>query len=154
METYPQTRWSLSDLLEAPSGAPLEKALAEIEKRTAEFEAKRARLTPEISEQEFLELLREFEGVDVVTRQVAAYADPSFTENTQDQNALSFKARMEQLAADITNRVLFFTLWWKSLDDATAARLLATPNLGDYRYFLELERLFKPHTLSEAEEKI
>ena len=36
--------------------------------------------------------------------------------------------------------------------DADAERLMA--GSGDYRYFLEEMRHFKPHTLTEAEEKI
>jgi oligoendopeptidase F len=38
------------------------------------------------------------------------------------------------------------------LDDANARRLMAAS--GDYRYYLEAMRHFKPHTLSEAEEKV
>ncbi len=47
---------------------------------------------------------------------------------------------------------MFFNLWWKALDDENAARLLESS--GDYRYWLEQIRNFKPYTLSEAEEKI
>jgi oligoendopeptidase F len=54
--------------------------------------------------------------------------------------------------ADLENRSLFFSLWWKGLDEATAERLMASS--GDYRYWLEEMRHFKPHTLSEPEEKI
>ncbi len=54
--------------------------------------------------------------------------------------------------AGFENRTLFFSLWWKALDDEPAGRLLA--QAGDYRYWLEQMRNFKPHTLSEAEEKI
>ncbi len=151
-EEFYQTRWSLVDLLEAPAGAPLDNALADIEKRTAAFEAARPKLTPDISEQEFLGLLRDFEALDEAASKVAAYGELWFTENTQDQAALSFKARMDQLAADITNRTLFFTHWWKMLDDENAARLMK--NSGDYHYFLEEQRRFKPHTLAEGEEQV
>lgn len=151
-ETFRQTAWSLTDLLQAPSGAPLENALAEVEQRTAAFEAARAKLNPDISENEFNDLVREFEGVYRAMIKVASHSQLWFTENTQNQAALSFKSRMDQLSADVENRVLFFTLWWKSLEDAEAERLLK--NAGEYRYFLESERRFKPHTLSEAEEKV
>lgn len=151
-ETFSQTAWSLTDLLEAPTGAPYENALANIEKRTAAFEASRAKLNPDMSENEFLELVREYEAVTGAMIKILSYGELWFTENTQNQAALSFKTRMEQLAADVENRVLFFTLWWKSLDDAPAERLMK--NSGEYRYFLESERRFKPHTLTEAEEKV
>lgn len=43
-------------------------------------------------------------------------------------------------------------MWWKELDDANAARLLR--HAGDNTYYLESERMFKPHTLAEREEQI
>jgi oligoendopeptidase F len=43
-------------------------------------------------------------------------------------------------------------LWWKGLDDETAERLL--PARGDASYYLESLRRFRPHTLSEPEEKL
>ncbi len=63
-----------------------------------------------------------------------------------------FEGRMEQLLTDVQNRVLFFTLWWKGLDDEPAERLLAAS--GDNAYYLESLRRFKPHTLSELEEQV
>lgn len=152
MQIYPQTRWSLTDLLTAPSGEPLERALQDIESRTAAFQAERAKLEPNIAEQAFLDLVKEFEQLNRAVRLVASYAELWFTEDTQNQNALAFKARMEQLAAQVANRALFFSLWWKDLDDANAERLLR--NAGDYTYFLQTERMFKPHTLSEREEQV
>jgi tetratricopeptide (TPR) repeat protein len=59
---------------------------------------------------------------------------------------------MEKLLTEMQNRALFFSLWWKQLDDGSAARLLAVS--GDNRYHLESLRRFKPHTLSEPEEKV
>jgi oligoendopeptidase F len=61
-------------------------------------------------------------------------------------------ARVQQFAAEMQNRTLFFSLWWKELDDANAERLMN--EAGDYRYYLEEMRHFKPYTLGEAEEKI
>lgn len=152
METYPQTRWVLTDLLAAPSGEPLDSALAEIESRTAHFEAARPQLKPEMDEEAFLDLVKEFEELNRELRKVGSLAELWFTEDTQNQNALAFKNKMQQLSAQIANRVLFFSLWWKELDDASAARLMH--NAGDYTYFLAMDRLFKPYTLSEREEQI
>ena len=61
-------------------------------------------------------------------------------------------AKTDQLIGGSGNRTLFFSLWWKDLAEAVAERLMK--NAGDYRYWLEEMRHFKPHTLSEPEEKI
>lgn len=152
METYPQTRWDLTVLLETPSGEPLEQALNDIEARTIKFEQARARLKPEIDEEEFLDLVQEFDGLNRVLRSIGYYGELWFSEDTQNQNALAFKTKMEQLSTQVANRVMFFSLWWKEIDDANAARLMR--NAGDYTYFLESERMFKPHTLSESQEQL
>lgn len=152
METYPQTRWDLSALLQAPSGEPVERALNDIETRTTNFEAAREKLTPEMDEEEFLDLVKEYERLNRELRKIGYYAELWFSEDTQNQNALAFKTKIEQLSTQVANRVLFFSLWWKEIDDANAARLMR--NAGDYTYFLESERMFKPHTLSESEEQI
>ncbi len=76
----------------------------------------------------------------------------SFTADTQDQTAQTLQTRAQQFLAGIENRTLFFRLWWKELDEVNAKRLMDAS--GDYRYYLEALRLFKPHTLTEAEEKI
>lgn len=152
MKTYPQTRWNLSALLATPRGEPLKRALQEIETRVTQFEGTRANLQPAIVEHEFLEFLGELEELNRAARKLAAYADLWFTENTQNAEALAFKNKLDQLGANVYNRVLFFILWWRELDDANAARLLQ--NAGDYTYYLESERRFKPHTLKENEEQI
>src|SRR3989304_8559407 len=75
-----------------------------------------------------------------------------FSEDTQNQKAQSFMARMQQAAAELENRTLFFILWWKALEDDQADRLAA--EAGDLRYWLEFLRLTKDYTLSEPEEKV
>jgi oligoendopeptidase F len=62
------------------------------------------------------------------------------------------KTRVEERLTTLNNRLLFFELWWQSVDETNAARLMA--DAGDLRYYLETIRRFKPHTLSEPEEKI
>src|SRR5258706_9483676 len=59
---------------------------------------------------------------------------------------------MQQFAAEMQNRTMFFSLWWKEVDEKNAERLMS--GSGDYRYYLEEIRHFKPHTLTEAEEKV
>jgi len=83
---------------------------------------------------------------------LGAYAYLWFSENTANPQARSFKTRVEERLTAINNRLLFFELWWQSVDEANAQRLMA--EAGDLRYHLETIRRLKPHTLSEPEEKI
>ena len=152
MTTFTQTRWSLNDLLDAPDSARYNDYQSQLAELLNEFEAARSILSPDMSLQEFVRALDTYEAISTTMRHLVGYALLWFTEDTQHQEALIYKARMDQLAADVQNRTLFFSLWFKSLDDAQADRLIAAS--GDRRYFLEDTRHYKPYTLSEAEEKL
>ena len=149
---YQQTRWSLHDLFPAPHSSELETAFQTLDQLVAEFETYRASLHEDISIEEFLKILKQLEKIQNLGSRLYAYAGLLFSEDTQNQTAQTLTARVEQFVADLTNRTLFFNLWWKDLPDEAAARLM--PAAGDLEYWLEALRHFKPHTLSEAEEKI
>jgi len=150
--TYTPTRWSLTDLLPAPGGPPLDEQLARLEESLRSLESARSHLTPDIPESEFLRLLRTYEEAARIAARLGAYGELWFSENTQNPSALTLKGRLDQVLADARNRSLFFELWVKGWTDETAARLI--PASGDLRYFLETLRRFKPFTLSEPEEKV
>jgi len=150
--TFKQSPWSLSDLFPAHDSPEMEAALAELEAKVSAFETLRPQLSETIPAANFLDMLRQLEDINRLGYRIYGFAGLSFAADTQNQVFQTFQTRILQLLANLENRVLFFSLWWKSLDDANAQRLLAES--GDYRYWLETLRLYKPHTLSEAEEKV
>jgi oligoendopeptidase F len=149
---FEQTHWSLDDLLPATSGPEFDRAQADLEAAVAELESWREKLSPDIAEDDFARLMQLYESITELLYRLWGYGRLWFSENTQSQEALGFMGRMDQLFTDVQNRLLFFTLWWKDLDDEPAERLMASG--GDWRYYLESVRRFKPHTLTEPEEKI
>lgn len=149
---YPQSPWSLDDLFPSYDSPEMKAAFEQLETKTAAFEALRPVLNSEITPQAFLDAIHLLEDIQKIAHRIHSFAGLSFAADTQDQAIQAFQANVDQRLASIENRVLFFELWWKSLDDANAGRLLAVS--GDYRNWLEQMRLFKPYTLSEPEEKI
>jgi oligoendopeptidase F len=149
---YQSTAWSLADLFPAIDSPEVQKALAELDRQTEAFTAQRGKLTADISPDQFCQLLADYEQAARLLSRLSGFAHLSFAANTQDQQVQIFMAQMQQKGAQARNQTLFFELWWKQLDDEPAERLLAAS--GDYRYWLETLRLEKPHTLTEAEEKI
>jgi len=151
-ETYQQSPWSLADLIPGADGLEVKIAYEMLDSQVAEFEALRSQLSPDLSEEKFLEMIGKLEAINRLSRRPASYAQLGFAANTQDQALQAQLAEMRQRLTVLHNRLLFFELWWKELDDANAQRLMAAS--GDYRYWLEEMRHFKPHTLTEPEEKI
>ncbi len=150
--TFKQTRWSLDALFPAPDAPELDQAFKQIDLQISEFEALRPKLSPDISADSFKDFLSRIERIQNLASRIYVYAGLLFYEDTQNQTAQTLRSRVEQFVADMTNRMLFFDLWWKGLEDDQADRLLA--EAGDLQYWLEAMRHFRPHTLSEPEEKI
>ena len=150
--SYQLSRWSLADLFPAYDSEEMKAAFAEVEAKVAEFESMRPVLTPEISVEDFMRFVQELDDISRLMSRIGAFGGLWYTEDTQNQAAQNFQAQVDQFNAGIENRVLFFSLWWKALEDDVAAQLMR--EAGDYTYWLEEMRHFKPHTLSEPEEKI
>jgi oligoendopeptidase F len=152
MKTYKLSPWNLSDLFPAHDSPEMKAAFDELDEKVIKFEALRPSLAPAMTAEAFLEAVRLLEAISRLAYRISGYASLGFSANTQDQVIMAFMSSVDSRLAVISNRTLFFSLWWKALDDPAAERLMAAS--GDYRYWLEEMRHFKPHTLSEAEEKV
>ena len=150
--TYAQSPWSLKELFEGYEDPKINETYQILTKNVERFESYRDELSPDISTERFLEIIRGWEESQKLGYKLYGFSSLSFAANTQDQKAQIGISRVQQFLAEIENRTMFFSLWWKALDDENAARLLDAS--GDYRYWLEQMRNFKPYTLSEPEEKV
>src|SRR5689334_20687616 len=148
--TFPD-RWDLTQLVKDPN-VGIDSLLADLESKVAKIEAARPTLAPSMSSQDLFPLLHLSEEIAQDSSRLGAYAYLRFSQNTKDADARALKTQVEERLTGLNNRLLFFELWWQSVDEANTGRLLA--DAGDLRYHLETIRRFKPHTLSEPEEKI
>ena len=144
-------RWDLSHLAEDPVRR-LETLLGEIESKVAQFESARAQLSPTMATSTLHPLLTLSEDIAAASSRISAYSYLWFSENTKNLAARSFKTKVEEKLTALHNRLVFFDLWWQSVDEDNARRLMT--GTGTLRYHLATIRRFQPHTLSEPEEKI
>ena len=144
-------RWDLSDLVDRPV-EHLDRLTKELDGLVSRFESLRSQLLPELSGEAFLDVLRLSEEIARLSGKLSAFSYLWFAEDTKNPEARSFKSIVEERLTAMQNRLLFFDLWWQSVDSSTAERLKAAA--GDYAYHLDSIRRFARHTLSEPEEKI
>lgn len=150
--TYSVKKWNLDELFTGFDSPELNAAFDNVEEQVTSFEGARSKLKSDIDAETFLDVVRASEAMSKIVNRIYAFAGLSFAEDTQNQGAQSLMGRVQQFAAEMQNRILFFSLWWKDVDDENAERLMSAS--GDYRYYLEEMRHFKPHTLTEPEEKV
>lgn len=147
-----QIAWDLKPVLPATAGPEFEKILAKLEELTKQMEGFRAKLDAIQTPADLEKVLAvDVELGDLASR-VGNWGALSFSVDTRDEDVQAFMSRMENLTTEIGNRTRFFDLWWKSLPDERAAKLM--PKDPEKRYYLERVRVFRPHTLTESEEKI
>jgi len=151
-QTYTQKAWSLNDLFEGFDDPNYEATFKKIEAGVEKFEAYRDQLSPELNEEEFVNIITEYEQFFRLAHRLGGFTELAFSADTQDEKAQAEVARVGQFHAEMGNKTIFFSLWWKALDEENAQRLLKAS--GDFRYWLEAMRNFKDYTLSEPEEKI
>lgn len=150
--TYEQTRWQLDDLLPSKDSEEAKATFEALETAVATFEGRRGELTADISPATLLDFVAQMEHINRLAYRVYGFAALWFAENTQNQDAQTFIGKVQQIFAQLQNRILFFSLWWKDVDDENAELLIK--EAGAYAYYLREMRNFKPYTLTEPEEKI
>ncbi|MCB0047168.1 MAG: M3 family oligoendopeptidase [Caldilineaceae bacterium] len=152
---YGLSGWDLSDLLEAPESEHLQAKLVELESQIQAFETYRDVLNVEMDQEEFLDIVQDYERLITTVYIPYAFSELKFSADTQSGEALNMLNRVQQAVTESFNRILFFSLWWKALADEQAERLMpGGEELADYRHFLEDLRRTSPYTLDERSEQI
>lgn len=156
MEKAEGVRWDLGDLYKGISDPKVEKDFKKISARADEFEKKyRGRIkSPALTAGELAGAAGELERLSEGIGKILSFAYLVFAADTRDPKTGAFRSSMQQKATEIQKKLIFFYVEWVSVPKKRAEKLLNHPELSGYRHFLEHERQYRDHTLSEAEEKI
>ena len=150
-------RWDLRDLYAAHDDPNIAATVKDCHARAEKFAA---RFRPLLENPEMLtaamvlQALEELEIIYEALGRVGSYAGLVYAADTAKPEYQDLEQRVEQRSTEIRNLLLFFELEWLKLDDALANRILADPSLATYRHYLASLRRYRPHTLTEPEEKI
>jgi oligoendopeptidase F len=153
MSNYQLGEWDLSEIVKNHKSPDFQKKIKEIQIVSNKFAKIKSKLDPKISSKKFMKILQDLEGISEKMSLIGGYASLSYSANTQSDEATSLLTMMSKLGSDISNKILFFDLWWKTqLDDKNAKRLIK--NAGELSEYLKHKRLVAKYSLSEPEEKI
>ncbi len=83
-----------------------------------------------------------------------SYVSLRFSVDTSDPERGAAMQKFQEDATAISTRILFLELEWAEVDEDRAAELTTSSELAFCRYYLQSARRFRPHLLTEPEEKI
>jgi oligoendopeptidase F len=146
-------RWDLSELTKNPKGPAFQKQIQKLEKQARKFERIKSKLDPKMSSKKFMGIIQQVEEMSEKMSKIGGYASLSYSSDTQSDEATSLMTQMSKLGSEISNKILFFDLWWKTkVDKKNAKRLMK--DAGELTEYLSHKRLFAKYALSEPEERI
>jgi oligoendopeptidase F len=146
--------WDLEPLLENRGPEAVEQMLGEARDRAEAFAGTyRGRVT-ELDSAELAEAMRELAAIHDLGGRAGSYAMLSFSLDTMDPERGARIQKAQELGAAIETQLLFFDLEWNDLPDERSDELLANPDLGFAAHHLRNVRRYRPHQLSEPEERV
>ena len=146
--------WDLSDLYAGPDDPRIGADLASsIESATRFAERYRGRVAT-LGAAELAAAVDALETVQEPASRAAAYAQLLFAGDTAEPKHGALLQRVQERSTEVRNALVFFELEWVAMDATQADVLLADPALAARRHLLAQMRRYRPHVLSEAEERL
>jgi oligoendopeptidase F len=146
--------WDLSPLVHGDGDAGADRLLDEAAERADAFAERYAGRLAELEPAEFAAAVQELQAISELAARAGNYAMLRFSVDTADPAIGALLQRVQERSTAIETKLLFVELEWAALDDDRAAQLLEADGLDTARHFLRSTRRYRPHLLSEAEEKI
>jgi oligoendopeptidase F len=143
--------WDLEPLLD---GRDVDALLDEATDQAEGFAERHRGRVQELAAAELAEAMHELEEIYDRVGRAGSYASLSFSLDTEDPARGALMQRTQEQSTAIETKLLFFELEWNELPDARADELLAADELTFCRHYLRMLRRYRPHQLSEPEERI
>ena len=101
-----------------------------------------------------LEALNTIEALMDKVYRLSMYASLLYSTDTNNAQFGALMQKLTEYGARLQQKLVFFELEWTDLDDDAAHKILDDPAIEKFRHYLEAERRYKPHNLSEKEEQL
>ncbi len=154
-----ETAWDLDPLVEGEGEAGVDRQLDEAVAAASEFADRYAGKVGELDADGLAQAMHELERIHELIGRAASYAALRFSTDTADPTRGALLQRVQERGTELETKLLFFDLEWAALDDTRADELLAVRDSGQdelefCRHHLRTVRRYRPHLLSEKEEKL
>ncbi len=146
--------WDLEPLVAGEGEAGVDRLLDEGAERARAFAERHAGKLGEFESSGLAAAMEELGEIFDRVGRASAYAMLGHATDTADPARGALLQKVRERGTGIETTLLFFELEWCALEDERAEALLAAENLEFYRHHLRSLRRYRPHQLSEPEERI
>lgn len=146
--------WNLDDLYRGMDDPQIDADLDACDAEAQAFDADYRGRVASLSAAELVTLITRYEALTERMGKIGSYAGLNWTQNTEDPARGALMQRVTERGARLSQELVFLDLELAHAPDDVAAAWLADPALAHWRHWLEMMRIYRPHLLSEAEEKI
>ena len=148
--TASDVRWELDELL---GDSTVEQMLDRSGELVDELATARGTIA-DLSASELAGLMRRSAELEELLGRVGNYVMLRFSEDTADPQRGAEMMLVEERSTAMATKLVFFELEWAELSDERVEELLADPELDFCAHHLRNMRRYRPHLLSEPEEKL
>ena len=152
--TVQDVAWDLAPLVRGDEESGPDLLLEEATTRAEAFAEAYAGRIAQLDPDEFAAAVTEVEAISELAGRAGNYAMLRFSVDTADPAIGALLQRVQEKGTAIETKLLFFELEWAGLEDERAEELMAADGLDTARHFLRSARRYRPHLLTEPEEKI
>jgi len=146
--------WDLEELVEGDGSAGVERLLDEATRVADAFAGAYAGRIDELDGPGLVAAMEELAAVQDLLGRAGSYAALLFSTDTADPARGALLQKVQERSTQLETKLLFFELEWAGLDDSRAEELLGTDGLDFARHHLRSVRRYRPHLLTEPEEKV
>ena len=146
--------WDLSVFYQSLDDPQIDADIQKLNQLMDAFQERWRGKLAQMSAADFVSAYADLEAIYDLSGRLGSFAMLNFSTDTGNPDYTAYMARIQDLDAELNQKIVFFYIEWNALDDEQAEAILADPQLENCRYYLEAERRNKPYYLSEAEEQI
>jgi oligoendopeptidase F len=146
--------WNLDDLVPPPTDQGVEALLAAADREVDELAAKYRGRIAGLNAVQMGELLERYEALVDLSGKAESFASLSWSTQSDDPARGALLQKVAERQSRLAQKTVFLEIEWATTPEEIARVLIDDPLLSRWRHWLVISRRYKPHLLSEPEEKI
>ncbi len=148
------TEWDLGPLVDGDGEAGVRRLLEQASDRAGRFAERYAGKVERLDQEGLRGAMLELAELSELVGRAGSYAALRFATDTSDPARGALLQHVQERGTAIETQLLFFELEWAELGDDRAEELIGAPALEFCAHHLRSTRRYRPHLLTEPEEKI